>query len=220
MTGAKNATPILFNVFKAIDSEHSKSWLKKPIDLDVRSVCSETGLLPSENCENEILDYFIPLVSSSKICNHLVKVYISANDSFSYCMDCRPDFGYKTKWIKNHSPEMIAYFESENIGYEKLPPHNPKCEHLHHEGAPIIVAPKNGTTYYIDKDYPEDIMLRSQASKDATTIFWYINDVFYKSCKKTETLFYKAKEGQTKISCSDDLGRNTNIWIDVEFVSL
>jgi len=220
MTGSRNASPILFNVFKAIDSEHSKYWLKKPKDLDIRIVCSETGLIPSENCKSEIFDYFIPLVSSNKVCQHLTKVYISANDSISYCMDCRPNTSYKTKWFSNHSAEIIGYFESENIGYKKIPTHNPKCEHIHQSGEPIITAPKDGTTYYIDKDYPEEIMLRCQASKDATTVFWYINDVFYKSCAKTETIFFEAKQGQNKISCSDDLGRNTNIWFDVEYISL
>lgn len=220
MTGAKNATPILFNIFKAIDKEHSKSWLKKPKDLDIRIVCAKTGLIPSEKCDNKIFDYYIPTISSNKTCQHLAKVYISANDSFSYCMDCLPISGYKTKWQTSHNAEIIAYFESENIGYEKLPPHNNKCEHIYKEGAPIIVAPKNGTTYYIDKDYPEEIMLRCQASKDGSKVFWYINDKFYKSCYKTETLFYKAKEGQNKISCSDDLGRNSNIWFDVEYISL
>ncbi len=220
MTGSKNATPILFNVFKSIDSEHSKSWLKKPKDLDIRLVCAESGDIPSERCENEIFDYFIPLVSKNTVCKHLSKVFISANDSFSYCMDCRPNSGYKEKWLHNYSPEIIAFYESEHIGYDKIPFHNPKCEHIHDEGEPIIIAPKNGTTYYIDKNYPEEIMLRCQASNNATDIFWYINDVFYKSCKKDEILFYKPKEGQNKISCSDDLGRNANIWFDVEFVEI
>jgi len=220
MTGAKNATPILFNIFKAIDKEHSRSWLKKPKELDIRLVCSKSGNIPSENCKNEIFDYFIPLVSNNSKCKHLSKVYISENDSFSYCMDCRPISGYKTKWQANHSPEIIAFYDRENIGYEKLPTHNPNCEHVHEKGSPIIVSPKNGTTYYIDKNYPEEIMLRCQANKDATKIFWYIDDVFYKSCLKSETLFFKPKEGQIKISCSDDLGRNTNLWFDVEFVRL
>ena len=147
-------------------------------------------------------------------------MYIAANDSFTYCMDCRPSTGYKTKWLPNHSPEIIAFYETENIGYEKLPTHNPKCEHIHKEGAPIITAPKDGTTYYIDNAYPEEVQLRCQANKDATEVFWYVNDVFYKSGSKNEDFFFKPKQGQNKISCSDDLGRNTNIWFDVEFVDI
>jgi penicillin-binding protein 1C len=220
MTGSKNATPILFNVFKSIDSEHSKSWLKKPKDLDIRLVCAESGQIPSERCTNEIFDYFIPGVSDNLACTHLSRVYIAANDSFTYCMDCRPSTGYKTKWLPNHSPEIIAFYENENIGYEKLPTHNPKCEHIHKEGAPIITAPKDGTTYYIDNAYPEEVQLRCQANKDATEVFWYVNDVFYKSGSKNEDFFFKPKQGQNKISCSDDLGRNTNIWFDVEFVDI
>ena len=220
MTGAQNATPILFNVFKAIDKEHSKSWLKKPKELDIRMVCSESGKIPSEQCKNQIFDYFIPIISSNETCSHLNQIYLSENDSMSFCIECKPNSNYKTKWFANHPPEIIAYFESENIGYEKIPVHNPECEHLSQENGPIIISPKNATVYYIDKNYPEEIMLKCQASKDATEVFWYINDVFYKSTTKNESIFFEAKEGKVKISCSDDLGRNTDIWFDVEFVTL
>lgn len=220
MTGSNSATPILFNIFKQIDAEHSRSWLKKPENLDIRLVCSESGNKPSERCENQIFDYFIPLVSSQSTCTHLSKIYLSANDSISYCIDCLPEVGYKSKWIVNHSPEIIALFENDNIGYEKIPPHYGKCEQVYKEGAPLIISPKKGSVYYIDTNYPEEIMLECQASKDATTIFWYIDDVFYKSTAPNENLFFEAKEGSMKVSCSDDLGRNSNIWFDVAFVHL
>jgi len=220
MTGTQNATPILFNIFKQIDSEHSRSWLKKPKDLDIRMICSASGQKPSERCENQIFDYFIPLISDNKICSHLAKVYVSENDSTSYCMDCLPTAGYKTKWLPKHSPEIIAFFESENIGFEKIPPHYAKCEHVYKNGAPVITSPNDGSVYYIDKNYPEEIQLKCQAGQDASKIFWYVNDVFLKQTGKNESLFFKPKEGRVKISCSDDLGRNSNIWFEVEFVEL
>lgn len=218
LTGTSHATPILFDIFKAIDSKHSRSWLKKPKTLDIRMVCSASGQIPSENCTDIIFDYFIPLTSSNATCTHLSNVYLSANDSMSYCLDCLPESGYKTKWLPNHTAEMIAFFEFEHIGYEKTPPHNAKCMHLHLEGAPIISSPKNGVVYYLDKNNVEEIELKCQANQDASKVFWYVDDIFYKESKPTESVFIKAKPGKIKISCSDDLGRNTNAWFEVKYI--
>lgn len=221
MTGSQTATPLLFDIFKAIDKTHNRSWLKKPKDLNIRLVCSASGNLPKAQCQNQVFDYFIPSISSQQECQHLKKHYISANDSMSYCLYCCPTENYKIKWIPNHSAEIVALYENKNINYQKIPPHNPLCEQIYQSNAPQIVAPSNASIYYLDKNKPEKIMLQCQAHLDADKVYWYINDVFFKSCSKTETLFFEApKEGKIKISCADNLGRNSNISIEVKYIDL
>jgi penicillin-binding protein 1C len=84
-------------------------------------VCSETGLLAAEHCTNLVMDYFIPLISSTSKCNNTQEVLVSADEKISYCKNCAPQAGYKKKTFKVTETEMQAWFEENKIAYQKIP---------------------------------------------------------------------------------------------------
>ena len=219
LSGAEKASPLLFKVFNAIDYNSEDEWFHLPENLSFRAVCPETGLVPSKNCESDIIDYFIPGVSSMKICEHIKTVPISIDSTISYCTSCKPKTGYIEAQFQNLSAEMITYYETNNVKYLKIPPHNSECERLISGDAPVITSPINENEYYVDTEDEMQILLSCHAANDVEKIFWYINDKFYKAVNPTEKIFFVPKEGKVKISCSDDKGRNTNINIYVKYVS-
>lgn len=220
LSGANVATPLLFKIFNTIDYDSDAEWFTQPDDCDTRQVCSETGLIPAESCANKVLDYFIPLVSSSKVCNNLQEILISADEKISYCKSCAPPNGYKKKLFKIVEPEMQAYFSENNVKFEKIPPHNPDCELIFKGSAPQITSPSNGTEYLISKKNPEPLQLICKTANDVSKVYWYINNKFYKTSSAGEKQFFTPEEGPVKISCTDDKGRNRDITIRVKFVNL
>ncbi len=220
LNGANIATPLLFKIFNTIDYNSSNDWYSMPKECGIRQVCSETGKQPSDFCHNTIMDYYIPLISNSTRCDNMQEVAISANEKISYCKSCLPENGYKKKWYKLVPPQMQSYYDDNRIGYEKIPPHNPDCDKVFVEGAPVIRSPRNGTEYFISKKQPEPLQLSCDVTNDVKTVYWYINDKFFKQTDARTKLFFTPEEGGTKISCTDDKGRNSNIWIKVRKVSL
>lgn len=219
LSGAEKASPLLFKVFNTIDYNSEEEWFHMPKGLSFRAVCPESGLIPSEYCETDIIDFFIPGVSSMKKCEHIKIVAISADSSISYCTSCKPKAGYIEAEYPNLSAEMITYYETNNVKYLKIPPHNPECERVIAGDAPVITSPINENEYYVDTKDEMQILLSCHAANDVEKIFWYINDKFYKAVDPAEKIFFKPAEGKIKISCSDDKGRNTNIHIYVKYVS-
>jgi penicillin-binding protein 1C len=63
-------------------------------------------------------------------------------------------------------------------------------------------------------------MLQARTANDVARLYWYINDEFYKSTAPGEKQFFVPKAGQVKISCTDDKGRNRDIYIRVRLVNL
>ena len=126
LSGANVATPLLFKIFNTIDYDSNEDWFHLPKDCEQRQVCSETGLLPSEHCANLVMDYFIPMISSTKECNNWQEIMVSPDEKISYCKSCVPENGYKKKWYKIIDPEMEAWMDENKIAYEKIPPHNPR----------------------------------------------------------------------------------------------
>ncbi len=220
LSGANIATPLLFKIFNTIDYDSDKDWFHQPEDCGIRVVCSETGLPPGEHCTNLISDYFIPLTSSTQPCNNMQEVIISADEKISYCKTCMPETGYKKKMFKIISSDMQAWMTEHKIAYEKIPPHNTDCEKIFREGAPVIVSPANKAEYFINKKEPEPLQLVCHTGNDVSKVFWYINNKFYKASEAKTKIFFIPDEGPVKISCTDDKGRNRDIWITVKYVNL
>lgn len=220
LSGANIATPLLFRIFNTIDYDSDEEWFAQPKDCDIRKVCSETGLIPSDHCTNIVTDHFIPLISTTKTCNNYQEVMISADEKISYCRNCVPQSGYKKKWYKIIEPDMQSWYADNGLSYQKLPPHNPECELIFKGNAPYITFPVNGTEYLINKKDPEPLQLVCRTANDVSKVYWYINDQFYKSCNAGEKQFFMPNEGTVKISCTDDKGRNRDIRITVKFVNL
>jgi len=220
LSGANVATPLLFTVFNTIDYDADESWFGQPADCDVRMVCSETGLPPATTCTHLVTDYFIPLISPSRKCDNMQEVMVSADEKISYCRSCQPTAGYKKKWYRVVPPEMKEYYEANRITYAVIPPHNPNCEKVFREGAPVVTSPSNGSEYLISKKDPEPLQLRCRVGNDVGKVYWYINNKFYKSGEAGSRQFFIPEEGPVKVSCTDDKGRNKDVWIRVRYVNL
>lgn len=218
LSGASIATPLLFRIFNSIDYDNDKNWFRMPATMDSRMVCSESGLPPAEHCQHLTTDFFLPLISPAAVCNAEKEVMISADERISYCVNCVPANGFKRKWYKEAAPELQAYFEQRQIAYERIPPHNPQCQRVFNGNGPTIVSPDNRAEYFIEKSQPEPIMLRCNAEADVATVYWYINNRFYKAALPNEAVFFAPEAGQVKISCTDDKGRNRDISILVTVV--
>ena len=220
LSGANVATPLLFKIFNTIDYDSDEGWFSQPPDCDIRMVCSETGMPPADHCHNTITDYFIPLISSTQTCNNMQEVMVSADEKISYCKTCMPASGYKKKWMRTVTADMQRYFDERHIAYERIPTHNPACERVFMEGGPAITSPRNGSEYFISKKNPEPLQLTCHVGNDVNKVYWYINNQFFKTSQAGVKQFFIPEEGRVKISCTDDKGRNRDIWIRVKYVNL
>ncbi|WP_051350057.1 penicillin-binding protein 1C [Dyadobacter alkalitolerans] len=216
LSGANTATPLLFSIFNALDYNSPKGWYETPANVSLRKVCAESGDIPSEFCTHQILDQYITGVSAYKRCQHLRWVFTDKPGKISYCTYCLPENGFDKRAYANLAPELIAYNELQKIPYQKIPPHNPDCERVFHEGPPLIVSPNDGSEYYLRPDEPQQIQLACQTSNDVQEVFWYINDKLKQKSAPHEGVFVSLPLGRVKISCSDDKGRNSNIWVTVK----
>ena len=220
LSGANTATPLLFRIFNTLDYDSNSSWYEMPAECQWRQVCSESGHVPGNWCTNLVTDYFIPLTSSMNVCRHIEEIKISADKAWSYCESCAPAEGFIKKPFRITDMEMQSYFAGIGIAYEKIPPHYPDCEKIFKGNGPQITFPLNGHEYLVSSRDPEPLQLTARTGRDVMKIYWYINDEFYKASAAGEKQMFIPKDGPVKISCTDDKGRNRNIWIKVKYVDL
>lgn len=223
LSGSTIATPLLFQLFNAIDHNAGSDWLEQPEETAFRLVCAETGKVPNDFCHNQVMDYYIPGVSGNERCDHFKEMYISSDEQFSYCTSCLPPAGYKTKLLRNIPSDLAAYYDAAHITYSKLPKHNPMCTRTFYDSPPVITSLTNGKTYLIMKKEMQKLQLACTVASDVHKVYWYVNDKFYSTSNASQKLFFSPQlygnnSPTLKISCTDDKGRNANIEIQLRFI--
>jgi len=214
LTGATIATPLLFKLFNVLSYNAGALWFQMPKSLDVRPVCAETGKSPNQFCEHFVGDYFIAGVTDNQPCQHLKNVFVDTREVMSYCTHCLPTTNFKQVAYPNISPQLQVFYEQRAVAYRKIPPHNPDCTAIKEGKAPTIISPMHQRDYFID-DQTTELLLQAQVDNDVKQLYWYIDDVFYKAAPPNSKVFFVPEKGKVKISCSDDKGRNSNIWVKV-----
>ena len=217
LTGADVASPLLFNLFNALAYNGSGEWFTPPASLDFRLVCTETGLVPGENCPHQLLDYYLPGHSESRRCQHQQEVLVSADGRFSYCRACAPASGYRRELFPNMKPEVLAFRESQGLPTRRLPPHNPACRLMRgtdSDTAPLaITSPAAHAEYVLNAGEKQQLLLSCAAAGDVRQVYWYVNDRFLQAAPASARLFFRPPTGEVKISCADDHGRTTDVRV-------
>ncbi len=216
LSGSDIATPLLFTIFNTVEYNTAKGWFAPTKNVIYRKVCAESGDLPNEFCKNHILDYAIMGVSSTRLCQHLKYVLTNQKGTESYCTQCVPDSGFVRNLYPNISPELANYYNTKQVPYLKIPPHNIRCTRVFEENAPEITSPNDGSKYFIDANEKQQLQLACRTANDVEEVYWYINDKLLKKEKSREAIFVSPPLGKVKISCSDDKGRSTDIYIEVK----
>ncbi|MEZ5008502.1 MAG: penicillin-binding protein 1C [Chitinophagales bacterium] len=218
LSGAEIATPLMINIFNALDYDKNDAGYKMPKSLALRYICEVSGKVPNDYCNNQILDYFIPEVSSLIRCDHLKKVWVNETYTESYCSYCLTNEAVIEKEYPNLPGDLITFYDKQNTTYTKIPPHNPNCSHLFADHPPQITQPSIGATYYLDTAANEQVLLKADAHNDVKEIFWYVNNTLVGSCATDEKFFIALPKGNIEITCTDDKGRASKIEVKVEYL--
>ncbi len=218
LTGTDIATPLLFKIFNSIDYDSSADWYLPSEEMKYRWVCSETGLPAGDHCEDQIMDYFVPLVSPNNRCKHLQTVFLSADEKSSYCRSCLPQLGYKEALMPTYPPALITYFERNLISYHRIPPHNPECERIFGGKGPVVISPNAGSEYLIDRSLNDEMLLQSHIPNDVEIVYWYANGRFLQAVQAQERLFFKPIPGKNRVTCVDDKGRRAEAVFTVQYL--
>ena len=221
LTGADIASPLLFDLFNALAYNSPNNWAVPPAALDFRLVCAETGLVPGEHCPNQLIDYYLPGISTARHCEHQKEVLVSADGAISYCRACVPATGFRRQLFPNPLPEVLAFREAQGLPVSRLPPHNPACQLVRGTdagaGAALaITSPLDHAEYVLDRKEKQQMLLSCAAGSEVRQVFWYVNDRFLRAAAATERVFFRPPSGTVKISCADDHGRNVDIQLQVE----
>ncbi|MFH0733045.1 MAG: penicillin-binding protein 1C [bacterium] len=216
LSGAEMAVPLLFDLFNMLGNKNNK-WFGRPKNIGLRKICAESGFIPDYDCNFIIDDYYIKNKSSQKVCDLYKDTYVSLDEQIEYCVSCLSDSGYKKKKYPFYDPELLIWYEENNVKTNKPPKHNPNCSVRLSEEGPKIISPTKDYEYYIEESAKQQIMLQAASQLNTNFHYWYVNNIYLGKIKSTEKLFFNPKQGKNYILCMDDKGRTSEVVIRVKF---
>lgn len=217
LVGAESAVPLLFELFNALDYNPERNWFKQPDEVYKREVCSQTGLLPSDDCASTDIDFAIKNVSHTNHCNLYQPLYVDTLETVEYCVECLPHDGWKVEKYPVYPAALTLWYNQNGRSYKKPPPHNPDCPAFRSGEGPQIISPSPDYEYLIERGSDTQILLQAASDSRIAVHYWYINDEFYKKSQPGENIFFTPDEGEVKITCLDDKGNESSVRINVAF---
>ncbi len=217
LSGGEVAVPLLFELFSAIDYDSDVKWFDVPEELYERSVCSESGLVPTQYCKSVVMDFVIKDKSHNEICNIHKPVYVSLDETIQYCTGCLPFSEYKKVVYPVFRPELTVWLAQNNYSFRAPPLHNPDCNSKFEETGPKILSPSEDYEYLVEENSGQEILLLAASDSRVQTHYWYVNDRFFKKCKPGERVFLNPEAKDLIITCLDDKGRDKSISINVKY---
>ncbi|MEJ2104394.1 MAG: transglycosylase domain-containing protein [Ignavibacteriaceae bacterium] len=217
LSGAEVAVPVLFDLFNAIDYNSDVKWFDIPEELLTRKVCAESGLIPTQYCKNVVTDYAIKNRSTNDFCDIHKPIYVDNDETIQYCTSCLPNSNCKKVVYPVYSPELTIWLSQNKKDSHSPPQHNPECTAKFAQGGPKILSPSEDYEYFIEKNSGQEILLLAASDSRVKTQYWYVNDKYFRKCKPGDKVFFKPDDGQLKITCLDDKGRDGIVKVKINY---
>ncbi|WP_347838151.1 penicillin-binding protein 1C [uncultured Draconibacterium sp.] len=204
LTGVSAAAPVMFDVFATLpDSE----WFGIPADeMDSLEVCSESGFLPGEFCENTKWVQ-LPKGNKGRICSWHQKIHLNSAGTHRVNSACYPvsEMTHKNWFVL--PPAMEYYYKQVNVLYSSLPPLLAGCEENQQQLEFIYPREWNRVFIPVELDGTNGKLIIELAhrTKDAE-VFWYLDEKFCGTTRSIHQLEIRPEPGWHKVLVSDNKG--------------
>lgn len=212
LVGAEAAAPILFDIFTSLNSQSKNEWFVQPYGVGIREVCSVSGKPPGPFCPATVEAFYIKGVSPAQACDIHQSVMVDMKTGNSLCRFCSEGKQVENIVCEKWPAAISSWFEKSGVRLTGIPAHNPACRGVYGGDRPIINSPRPDVAYVLRDYLPADqqgILLDVSVAPGAGRVFWFIDDILFRSVLPGEKIFYIPEVGHHSVICSDDQGRST-----------
>ena len=204
LTGVSAAAPVMFDVFSTLPDA---SWFEVPIDeMDSIEVCSESGFLPGENCDDR-KTILVPHGNKVGVCRWHQRIHLNAEQTHRVNANCYlvSKMVHKNWFVL--PPSMEYYYKRENVLYATLPPLMPGCTENQQQLDFIYPREWNRIFIPVELDGTKGKLIVELAHRlNNVDVYWYLDDDFLGVTKNMHQFELRPEPGWHTITVSDNLG--------------
>ncbi len=184
LTGIGTAAPILFDVFDALPVKNT--WFKMPEKDMIRlEICSKSGQLASDICEEKKTIWSAANGKRSKLCTHHIEIFTDKSGQWRVNSACEAiDNVYRKAWFVLPAAEE-KYYKAKHPEYLPLPAYRDDCGINNgltkNNSAISLLYPKPGAKIYLPANRMGEIektVFEAAHRRKNAVIYWSLDDVF------------------------------------------
>lgn len=214
LTGANNASPILFEIFGLLPKS---DWFSEPIDdLEEVSTCAVSGFLASEYCPKKTQKVIAGLPHASPCAYHKL-VHLTPDKNFQVNTNCQSLDQIHTETRLVLPPVMEWFYKKNHLNYQVLPPFRSDCVTSEKQQVLDFIYPKHGSILQRTKNFGSNIqpIVAKVAYTGKGKIFWYLNDIYLGETLHFHEKLFEAASGNHFLKIIDSQGNEKTISITI-----
>jgi len=207
LTGTQSAAPVMFDVFEILPRQNN--WFQKPYKaLKQAEICSKSGYLASEKCEEKILSDIPANGERTEVCPYHKIVHLDKTGKYQVNSACYPVADMQSRSFFVLPPVPAWYYRKKHTDYKPLPPWKENCQPPEIRNMDVVY-PKNNTRIFLPKDFnnlqQKTVFKAVHRRKDAV-IYWHIDNEFVGQTKAKHQLEIYIVPGKHILTLVDDKG--------------
>lgn len=217
LTGISSAAPVMFDIFKLLKSNR---WFMQPFnDMKKEVVCTKSGFKASDLCESTDTIWIQRQGTASPLCPFHKMVYLDQSLKFRVSSECESINNMISKKWFVLPPAMEYYYKNKNSTYEVLPPYRSDCKfYLQQQRSMEIIYPQPNSKIHVPIELdgkPGRTVFQVAHRTSATTIFWYLDNIYLGATKDFHEMALNPEAGQHKLTITDETGESKEVWFEV-----
>lgn len=216
LSGVRTAAPVLFDLFNLLPRS---KWFATPYnDLDLASICIESGYLAQNACVHT-RDQWIPHRERKTLpCPYHRFVHLDASEKYRVNSSCKSIENMQTKPWFVLPPIMGFYYKHNHSNYKNLPPYKEECIQSG-RSTPEFIYPKHQAKIYLTKNFygtTQPFVAKAVTDSEQNVLYWYLDQTFLGTTRQYHEMPVQASSGSHLLTIVDQNGREKTISIQLE----
>ncbi|MCK4890035.1 MAG: hypothetical protein KAS97_08890, partial [Candidatus Aminicenantes bacterium] len=158
IAGYSCAAPLMFDIFNYLPKERSGEWFERDsLNFKQVELCSKTGFLAGENCEDTVVEDAPPGPGVVPLCPYHKSVYVTLDEKYSVCSLCWTEGKYKKVKKLLFPPDVSQFLREKGDIVDSIPPHTKGCSFGSDSNPIQILYPVKNARILIPVDFKRKV---------------------------------------------------------------
>ncbi len=221
ISGSQHAGPLLFDLFRALETGGRGPVKPEGLIEDEIEVCALSHQLPGPFCTDRVRIPYLPGRTRLTACAIHRRMLVDAKTGELLAGDCVGRRPHELRLFTLYPPELVAWWRSQGAPVRDAPRMAAGCEGIPDGDPPRIVSPDGNTPYRLRRDSPAEfqkIALVAQVSPGVRHLYWYQDGALVATTEAATARerFLAPVPGEHRLVVTDDLGRSDGVTYKVE----
>lgn len=221
LAGYSCAAPLMFDIFNYLPKDNRGEWFSRDgLNFKQVELCSRTGFLAGENCEERVAADAPPGPGVVPLCPYHRALYVTEDEKSSVCSLCWEEGKYKKVKKLLFPPDVSQFLRERGDIVDSVPPHTIGCSSGSGSNPIQILYPVKNARILIPVDFnreTQNITIRVAHKFSDREVFWYIDKIYKGLTKNKHKIMVDLSPGWHRLEVLDSDGNNAKRRFYISF---